>query len=594
MAIERSHGPDPFFGPGSCRGLPSYCGDYADYGDYVTPYGDLECCCDPCKHDKTGTGVGPDLCHGHCCKCVPRSFVARFIPSDDYQSKRCRENGTLMFAEHDLIETTYVGWVRGAGEIHMTIQRRPYDLDQTCIWRIEVPDLYIDDEYELDGRTISCKSPPTFVIEDVVYEDVCGDPCEGNIVIEPYEESKIPFRRPKWEDQPETIDVNCGGDSGCGEVCWAICVTRSTEAYGEEDRRHTFFWSEDEQCWNGGVSLEGYECGEEKIDLVEIEGECYLRIKHFEMSEFVNDLIKVDPNACAKGMNLFAEDELGSWIRISCNPCWCWNYVCGKCRCICSELCLVGMDGNDLVGPFALSWDEYLGAWTDGNEVVSLDTEPIVPECGHETRCVLRVPGFDEATPVADVCRSGLSLTVADDSLLEDYGYYRWRAAWCRIGQTPCDAGNCGTFCDDIPSILYADCSPMEWEGQHYCEDMNDGALCFEPFTIPLVLVAIPHPDAAADFMWTGAVTVPCRSCEGDETTHLVQVWVQCDGLVVFALRSSQSSGWDCSMEDFIATPCARCDVPLDETLEFDVDECSLPAVGPCCNNAGVKIHLSE
>lgn len=570
------------------------------------------CCCDPCRHLKIGPvppallgmpGSGGDVCRdGDCCKCVPKFLEVRFALEAE-ADEVCQPQGAMLLPEIPGDGTTvYAATVAWLGEVRITLTphwpdpygETPYAVTRRCHWRVEVPDLDIDERHELDHTYVTCTEPPAIEFP-LTLSGPCGELCPGVVTIGPHAETKLPFvSRPRTD--PWAAAVTCGG---CSEVCTRLCVRRGSDPYRREtvEDRHEFVWDESTETWRGGKQLtpDPY-CDDacEVLSLVEIDGSCYLQITALEVETLVGDLIAIDPYQCFEYLNLYAEDALGNWIRITCGRCHCWEYTCGKCRCICSEMCLIGMDGDTQIGPLTLPWDEETSSWTDesGEQVRLVGSG----DCCTEAGCGIQINDFD---PVAidRSCGSLISASVSTDleSIFDGYEQYRWRSVWCRFG-VPCHQGDCLSGCPEIPGIIMADLEALPFDATSPCLPAEPGPYddppppCFAPFSLPLILLRSHDPDTppAAQWRWRGQVLFACTGCSGGvfvERLWLLSLDWGCDGQLRIIL---QRPGESHETTRSAPAPCSTCE-PVEEVVEFAFDATVL-----CCNAAGFKLTLTE
>jgi hypothetical protein len=521
---------------------------------------DFCCCCDPCLHDFVAPADVGGVMEGiqgcpNCCKCVPKGIIARFTP--DTETPLCRERAFIMWGDYDVLEhidVIYSATIPGAGLITVSVGKTE-DGAGPCAWVVEALDLgYYSEEILLNHRSIKCSRLPALTPIEISYGTYCEEVCSGTITFELYEPEKLPFRHDDFG--PETAAFACGD---CTEVCTSICVRRrladgSGSGAGEIER-HTFGWDEADQVWRGGKNLGSGSgsggCSQEEIRLVEVDGVCYLEIVAFEIETFEGDLISL--NACGSGMNVEAEDEDGNWIGIFCGRCTCWDYLCGQCRCACPELCIIGGDGNTPLSPRSLAWDATAEGWVDGSGAVEIAIQPDPDSCEPPAPCQFAFDGFDEAVTINEICGNNLSVSIVFEDAENDYAGFKWRAAWCSLGN-PCDVGSCLSLCDNVIPIIYCDVTSEIIDPIDNCVSVK----CIADFTIPLYLMRNP-PLAASEYQWIGYYVYDCELCTapGGTVTKLIQVVVGCDGTVTV----------NGDVVGSIRIPCLECDDPLDELL---------------------------
>src|SRR5690606_20754733 len=68
------------------------------------------------------------------------------------------------------------------------------------------------------------------------------------------------------------------------------------------------------------------------------------------------------PVECGNKVSVRLTHPDGPVIRIKCGHCSCWDWVCGKCRCACGTICVIGEVDGELIPNTALHWDG--GGWS--------------------------------------------------------------------------------------------------------------------------------------------------------------------------------------------------------------------------------------
>lgn len=564
--IRKSHGPDSNCDSVRCAERTPYNGDKSRC--------DGECgCCDPCTTLPLNIGIEDQVstpdCMAYPCRCAPRGFVFTFTPDDP---GNCKGSATTIKGVRDagFYRATYSGTVPGIGVVGFYLERggdlndssqfppRPDGKAPVAIpkrqWRITFPDQEIDELYPFDDD-IGCMTPPPLPSFRGSIGSHCGYPCEGTITISLWTEAKIPFyfgaTRPGMAD---TVETSC---TSCSEACTHWCMTRPEDPtpydYGNLERtyvkNHRFEWNDYEGVFRGGL-----DCSE-SFGIEELEGKCYVRIGHLEEGTFDGDLIEINVEQCGSEIEIYAEDEDHFWFRLRCGACSCWDYACGRCRCICHDMCMVGVDGTTIIAHQGLGWNEDAVGWGDPNGgpdmFVGLGSEPV---CGQvRSKCTLYIPGWQNADGSAldqnggvtigqnipETCGSALSIGVEDASQLETYGIYRWRRAWCSNGM-PCGVGQCLGQCDSLSPVVYADVSGGLW--MPGAESPLFPKLI--PATIPLFLVYVPQ--SAFQWGWTGSGVVqvynynPMDLSDFELVNCVLSIWVQCDSEVHMRLQTTR------------------------------------------------------
>lgn len=527
-----THGPDPQIGPPCCRSLGTNC-DHRKCNDHV-------CCCDPCRHSFKS------LCQGGCCKCTPISICAVFRPYAYYLNSKCKLRSWRLTPGHDTHFSTY-SFNYGGGTITLTVGEpqlgSPLYNYADCSWKIYSYELGIEEEYEIihEEGQIHCQAPPDFTITNVnrQYTDDYGytQDCYGDITFEEFTMDKIPFLYRWWDDDELQFTYPVCGT--CSQVCTVLSVRKG-------DANDPDYTSDvcDEFYWNGSNGWSGLDTTE-TIELVELYGECYLKLTNWNTATLQGDLIRIDADYCAEGMVLTARDEIGNWVKIGCNPCYCYKYLCGTCRCVCNTLCVVGFEGGYAQGPYELAWDKDNNRWGDPYSdalVVYLSSD----EYGS---CQVSMTGFTDPVSIEDTCGMDISFTFSDpiDVQLE-YGV-RYYTGFCRACEGSCSAGTCLDDCEDVPRILYAGFEPDSWTPMLGCTGPFGD--CFTAFTFELVQLFVPTLlNPAGEWRWQGSKAFQCTGCDtggnpGFKTprTNIVQIDIGCDGQGTVSVTGEDTSG---------------------------------------------------
>jgi len=440
-----------------------------------------------------------------------------------------------------------------------------------CTWKLFSEALSLNESRLIDhSGAVHCQAPPEFVIEGFNYVryDSEGYPsdCYGTITFSEKTFAMVPFHY-RWQGQEEFAAVTCGS---CSQICQVLCVRRGNE-YESDYTRTDFVWDPESVRWNARDDSGHY------FTLHQEYGNCYLKLDSISPLTLQGDLILIDEAACSLGMNLTVVDEDGDYIKISCNPCSCWRYLCGAFRCACRQLCGVGVLAGELVEPFSLDWDTDNLRWGD-------DSFSVTPTRGDDGQCLVSVTGFDEPVAVEQTNDGsfgfGISQSTAD--MLEEGSatYYYFR---CKNCDEDCNGGTCLSDCEDVPSVIYADVSPANWTEMLGCSL----ELCFTPITIPLSQVFIGTiANPAGEWRWIGIGVISCRTClSATHTNHIVSIDIGCDGNGTFTLIGPGGTGGT-PISFSIAVPCNS--GVFDATINIDT---STPL---CCDEAGFILEISE
>lgn len=545
-----SNGHDRRRGPPRCRGIDPSCGN--------TPH-DHACCCDPCRHAHLTT-ICDNL--GGCCRCVPYAICAVFTPDLIWESADCTSRTWYARAVQSTSApygASYTFPVPGGDNIVIFVGD---DDDGSCIWRItygvlsqEVPLLH--------SGAVHCQAPPAFTVTDLnipVVNGLTTEDCIGDVTFSPAATQMIPFLA-KYPTTAETAAVSCGD---CTEVCNILCVRRGNIA--EETYTRVDFAFDSIDKWVASDN------SDEFFTLIEDGGVCYLLLDGIT-GVFVDSQIELTP--CAIGLSLYVEDaETGDWIKISCNKCSCWDYICGTCRCVCKDLCIVGSDGVDLISK-SIGWDVDSLSWTDGVDTAGLQK-------ADDGGCEMTYTGFADPVVIDDAC--GDDLAAVFSRSLEDAeiaGAVKYRYAYCR-NCASCNAGTCLAECQNPPPVIWCDLEASAWEPMLGCDD---GDPCFDPVTFPMPLVFVPTIAApAGEWRWIGSVVIECHDCDTggvDDTPRnfVVQADLGCDGILTLRVERHDSAP-PLSESVSMTIPCD--DLAWEET--FNIDGAGAPL--GCCNVA--------
>lgn len=114
------------------------------------------------------------------------------------------------------------------------------------------------------------------------------------------------------------------------------------------------------------------------------------------------------------GCSIYALFEGGSiddprYLRVRCGFCTCWDFYCGKCRCVPSELCVYYYDGTS-IDSVVLGWDAHNYRWGDDDSPLQLLFQK--NETTGDCEITPMVPGYNTGTgtlataePVAHDCK---------------------------------------------------------------------------------------------------------------------------------------------------------------------------------------------
>lgn len=460
-----------------------------------------DCCCNPCSL------VRLTCENSECCKCIPRVLCVRFVP--DEPSATNPEFSLFSDAGVDALgPASYAIPLRYSSyDFVMQMERRPlggYEYDSgygsghqewACFWVIYKRVANVNSLYELHriywkhtgcGETKYSNAPYP---NDDDGENLSGydniitcreftfthrDPDStraGTYVITPFHMHRQPFHSTKCG--PEEY----GGDGSecyaelaepcdeCTQVRRRLCLEYNyfDEDENEQTAKRRFDWFPDENNPHGGYWIDP--CTEDSISISSYvpgsgedcyglqEGDCIVNFDIAALTDPGGIWANGEPecplklSACSDGVLLRYDDGYGRWVRLSAGYCDCWDYHCGKCRCVCPALCYVEVLYNDNTSDVvplknvykALPWDEDLGGWTDG-----YDTVLLVQTCNG---CAIRIEGWDDI-PV-EICGHKIQFYAE-----KDIGSFVGGA--CKgCGPCPPPVGCCGDRI--LPTTLHAD-----------------------------------------------------------------------------------------------------------------------------------------
>ncbi len=404
--VTESNGPDRFnLNPGCSRhhdgiktGIKDYC-----------------CCCDPCQYvRKNESASQPE--DRLCCRCMPKLILAKFTATNG--NGCCRNVVVPMLVQiatasgQDVIKytgsivghvvTVYLsnGPIGGYGETD----------DMLCRWTIQIPSLGIDQEIEIDHTTVTCLGVPAISVTGVS----AYDGCVGTVSLINYKTVKVPFRTrydlPADETESITVPFPEGFESDlCDDLPRYICITkkhnrinrvRSPRIPWEIEWWRAFKWDdefeprfdEDQQEWILGrwihnpkdttafvqslyliQDLYGQSFLQpdfESPGRTDGEGETYQRVPLTSCGcDFkILDVRPVDdPSPPSVPGQSIAEDLLG--IDYRGGRCGCWDYHCGKRRCVPKYLCGFLFVNETLYRNILFTWDNSLKCWVSSGGV---------------------------------------------------------------------------------------------------------------------------------------------------------------------------------------------------------------------------------
>lgn len=466
-----------------------------------------------------------------------------------------------------------------------------------CTWRLQYAPLSIDEEYEIthiDGE-INCQRLPAFSF--AIDFPFGATTCAGTIAFESFTYQKIPYqhRWPVGQEEIQTLTVPCGD---CLTSCYVLAIKEgdaSDYGYSTGIDCEEIVWNQAEQAWISLVEEVEYR----RIDHVEIDGKCYLRLVTWPVATLVGDLIEI--TNCDLGMVLTIQDELGNWAQISCNLCECWQHICGTCRCVCETLCLLNIDNGVVTGPHEADWDSRRLRWEVPDSAVPLVGIGRKEPSGD---CQVTMEGFT-AIDLDNRCGDAVSFVFSNtpEEQLVD-GVNMW-IGFCKACEGSCNGGTCLSDCEEVPRVLYATITPDPFDEMLGCEG-SPATQCFETFTMPVVQMFIPTTlNPAGEWRWQGSHTFQCRGCDtGGNPSHkeyrttIISLDIGCDGRVYFSITGYNTSGVLATFSDDFSLEFA---LPCGEGVYGDWTLLELGTVFSagsgllCCNTgAGWIVELSE
>ena len=398
--VTESHGPDRFNLHPGC--VSHHAGVKTGIKDYC-------CCCDPCQYVRKNESAS-DPEDRLCCRCVPRLILAKFTATNG--NACCRNAVVPMLVEvtddgfQDVIR--YTGSIVGhAITIYMSNAAiGGYDAADyiTCRWTIQIPSLGIDQEIEIDHTTVTCLGVPEISVTGVA----AYDGCVGTISLINYATVKVPFRTKytpgEVEQESITVPFPYGYTlEGCDSLPRYICVSkrhnrinrvRSPRIPWEIEWARDFAWDEefeprfdeDQQEWIIGrwkhAPADTTEFVQHLYLIQDLYGVTYLQ-PDFESPGGTNGdgetYQRVELSDCGCNFKICdvrpVDDPAPPLVPGECLPadltginyrggrCGCWDYYCGKRRCVPRYLCGFLYVNNTLYRNILFTWSNDLKCW---------------------------------------------------------------------------------------------------------------------------------------------------------------------------------------------------------------------------------------
>lgn len=499
--VIESNGPDRFnMHPG--------CSDH--HAGARTGITDFCCCCDPCNYFRRySSAAQPE--DRFCCRCFPRLILARFTAAND--SECCRNTVVPMLAAiQDDTSVGYFGNIVGY-DVQVLLSNDavgspgdPYG--GGCRWTIRVPYLGIDQDIDIDHRVVTCLGVPAMSITNIV----AFEGCVGSLSLTNYSTVKVPFHVRGLADayaEPESITVPFPPGfvcAGCDSLPRYICVTkkhnrvnriRSPRLPWEIEWWREFRWDEDfnpyeeyeRQEWIVGrwryapddssefesllyLVQDGYGACFLQPDFASPpgtagEGETYQRVPLSSCGcdfKILNVRPIDDPAPPLVPGESLPADLVG--IDYRGGRCGCWDYHCGRRRCVPRYLCGFLFVNNTLYRNILFSWDNVTKCWLSQGGIdlagYSMPFELRVRlERGDAGQCQFAVSfeDYDIApSPVGDL-DTVVSVTLEGHSYAgADYFSLNLNTSFdedCSLRVTCVTATPCAADCGSHPSVLY-------------------------------------------------------------------------------------------------------------------------------------------
>lgn len=409
--VSESNGPDRFNIHPGCA---------SHHAGVKTGIKDYCCCCDPCQYvRKHEAATQPE--DRFCCRCVPRIILAKFTATNGNDC--CRDAVTIMVAE--LLEVNGVDVIKYSGEIagynvlvymsdNLVGNYPADDYENTeCRWTIQLPELGIDQEIPIDHVTVTCLGVPEISVTGVTaYEG-----CVGTISLANYSTVKVPFQTKTFtEDQSITVPFPEGFSlEGCTELPRYICVTkrqnrvnrvRSPKLPWEIEWWRDFQWDEDfepafseiDQEWVIGrwyyLPNDPEDFTQKMYLIQDLYGDCFLQPNFVSPTKTNGDgeeYERVPLSSCGCDFKIcnvrpvddpappttpgecLPEDLLG--LNYRGGRCGCWDYYCGKRRCVPRYLCGFVYVHETLYRNILFEWNNTEKSWisTSGADLDGYD-----------------------------------------------------------------------------------------------------------------------------------------------------------------------------------------------------------------------------
>lgn len=410
--VGESHGPDRFNMHPGC--VSHHAGVKTGIKDYC-------CCCDPCQYvRKSESASQPD--DRHCCRCNPRLILAKFTATNGNEC--CRNSVVPMLVQLAAVNgqevMKYTGTIVGH-IVTVYLSKGPIGSygdadDMLCRWTIQIPTLGIDQEIEIDHTTVTCLGVPAISVTGVT----AYDGCIGTVSLINYKTVKVPFRTrysPGSEVSESIIVPFPEGfePENCDSLPRYLCITkkhnrinrvRSPKIPWEIEWARVFQWDAEfepvfddfNQEWILGCWVHDPDdttAFQQRLYLIQNlygetflqpdfespartdgDGETYQRVPLTSCGcDFkILDVRPVDdPSPPTVPGQSISSDLLG--IDYRGGRCGCWDYHCGKRRCVPKHLCGFVYVNETLYRNILFTWDNSLKCWVSSGGVDLEDGE---------------------------------------------------------------------------------------------------------------------------------------------------------------------------------------------------------------------------
>lgn len=285
-----------------------------------------------------------------------------------------------------------------------------YDEDDEiqCRWTIQIPSLGVDEIIEIDHTTVTCLGVPAISISSVA----AFDDCVGTISLFNYSTVKVPFHVRDFGDSEEGLTVPFPDGYalyGCDTLPRFICITKK---HNHENRVRSPRVSWEIEWWRGfewDSTFEPYNDPDEDEDIIgrwrHVPKDATAFIQHLYLIQDSDGNVWLQPDFNSPGgTNGDGEDyqrvPLSSCgcdfkildVRPVDDPsppelpgqslstdllgidyrggrCGCWDYFCGKRRCVPRYLCGFVFVGGAIYRNILFTWSNSTKCWASSGGV---------------------------------------------------------------------------------------------------------------------------------------------------------------------------------------------------------------------------------